>query len=343
VGLDDSFGAVRVGTNPTTAVTFFESNRRAGYSQQFNFGIQRELRGGTVVEASYLSNLGRKLAGTNLSINQIRPERLGPGTAQRDRPFPQFSDVSIVFPSFGVSSYHAGVVRVEKRFSRGFNLLGTYTWAKFLNNVDEGGAALGSEGGSYSDFYNRRADRGPSENDIRHRVTLSGVYELPFGRGRRWVGGGPLHYIAGGWSLGGVATIQTAAPFTVRTQANTSNAFSAGSLRANVSRNPNLDGSGRSLQRWFDTDAFSQPAAYTFGNQGVNILRGDGITAINFSVLRDFPIRERARVQFRAEFLNMPNHPNFATPGAVFGSPGLGVVSSALAGRQVQLGLRVIY
>lgn len=341
--LDDSFGAVPVGTNPTTAVTFFEGNRRAGYSQQFNFGVQRELRAGMVVEASYLGNLARKLAGPNLSINQIPPERLVSGASQRDRPFPQFSDVSIVFPAFGVSAYHAGVLRFEKRFAQGFNVLSTYTWSKFLNNVDEGGASLGNEGGSYSNFYNRRADWGPSDNDIRHRFTLSGVYELPFGKGRRWLKTHPLRYIAGDWSLGGVATVQTGAPFTVRTQANTSNAFPAGSLRADVSRNPNLDSSQRSVQRWFDTDAFSQPAPYQFGNQGTNVVRADGITSINVSVLRDFRFTENSRAQLRGEFLNAPNHPNLGIPGSVLGAPGLGVVSSALPGRQLQMGLRILF
>ncbi len=341
--LDDSFGAVRVGQNPTTAITFFETNRRAGYAQQFNLSIQRELANGMIVEISYLANLARKLSGTNLSINQIRPERLGPTAAQRDRPFPQFSDVSVVFPNLGVSAYHGGVARIEKRFSKGFNLLSTYTFSKFLNNVDEGGAALGGEGGPYSNFYNRRADWGPSENDVRHRVTLSGVYELPFGRGRRWLTVGRVHHLVGDWSMGSVITLQSGAPFTVRTQANTTNAFSAGALRADVLRDPNLGASGRTVERWFDTTAFTQPGAFQFGNQGINILRADGRIVVNMSILRDFRIRDNLRFQFRGEFLNAANHPDFGVPGAVLGAPGFGVVSSATPPRQIQLGLRMIF
>ena len=341
--LDDSFGAVRVGQNATTAVTFFETNRRAGYSEQFNVSGQRELAGGVIVEISYLANLARKLSGTNLSINQIRPELLGPGATQRDRPFPQFSDVSVVFPSLGVSSYHGGVARIEKRFSQGFNVLSTYTFSKFLNNVDEGGAALGGEGGSYSNFYDRRADWGPSENDVRHRFTLSGVAEVPFGRGRRWLSDGMIRHIVGDWSVGSVVTLQSGAPFTVRTQSNTTNAFSSGSLRADVSRNPNLTGSERTVARWFDTAAFTQPAPYRFGNQGTNILRADGRAIVNLSILRDFKVREQMRLQFRGEFLNSFNHPDFNVPGSVFGAAGFGVVSVATAARQTQLGLRFIF
>ena len=83
----------------------------------------------------------------NLPINQIRPELLGPGGGPEDRPFPQFSNVTLLAPTLGVSSYHGGVLRFEKRFSRGLNILSTYTWSKFLDNTSDGGSALGDEGG----------------------------------------------------------------------------------------------------------------------------------------------------------------------------------------------------
>jgi len=341
--LNDGFGAVAVGRATTTAVTFFEPGRRAGYAQQFNFGVQRELRGRVLVEVSYLGNLSRKLPSPNLPINQIRPEILGPGNStQRDRPFPQFSNVSVVFPSLGVSAYHAGVARMEKRFSQGFNLVSTYTWSKFLNNTDEGGSALG-DGGTYSDFYNRRADRGPSDNDIRHRFTWSSVYELPVGKGRRFLSHHPARHILGEWGIGSVVTLRGAAPFTVTTQTNTTFAFSAGGQRADVLRNPNLPNAGRALDRWFDTAAFQQPANYRFGNQGMNILRGDGDVNFNFSILRDFPISEEKGVQFRGEFFNMFNHPNFGLPGHTLGGPGFGIVNSASPARRIQLGLRMTF
>jgi len=284
--LNDSFGAVPVGKNPTTAVTFFETNRRTGYSQQFNLGIQHELSAAMFIEVSYVGNLSRKLASANLPVNQIRPERLGPNASQKDRPFPQFTDVSVVAPTLGVTSYHAGVLRVEKRFSHELNFLSTYTWSKFIDNVDEGGTALGDEGGAYSDFYNRRADRGPSENDVRHRFTWSSVYELPLGEGKRFLTDHPARFVLGGWSVGSVITVQSGPPLTVTTQVNTTNAFSAGPLRADVLRNPNLPSSQRTLSRWFDADAFRQPAPFNFGNQAKDILRADGLVDFDFSILR---------------------------------------------------------
>jgi hypothetical protein len=340
--LDDAFGAVRVGVNPNTAVTFFEENRRTGYSLQHNMTIQREVGTGWLTEVGYLANMSRKLASANLSINQVRPELLTPTSTQRDRPFPQFTNVTLNLPSLGVSDYHAMLARVEKRFSKGFNFLGTYTWSKFLNNTNEGGAVLGAEGGVYSNFYNRAADYGPSENDIRHRLTASGVWELPFGKGRRFLADSGWRFLAGGWSLGGVLTLQTAPPFTVTTQVNS--VFStAGALRADVSRNPNL-GSERTLGRWFDTSAFSQPAPAQFGNQGVNILRGDSLTNVDLSIQRSFRLwSEASRLQLRGEFFNLANHANFGIAGRVFGAPGFGVVNSAGPARTIQVGLRLAY
>src|SRR5262249_29010806 len=237
---DAGFGAVRVGQNATTAVTFFERNRATGYAQQFNLGVQRELPAGFVIELTYLGNLSRKLPSQSLSINQISPQKMAAGlTQQRDRPFPQFSNVMVLFPTLGVSNYHAGVLRVEKRFAHGFNVLSTYTWSKFLNNTDEGGANIGDPG-VYSDFYNRSSDYGPSANDVRHRATFSSVWEPPMGTGRRWMSSGWLAPVVGNWSVGILGTIQSGPPFTVTTQTNSTNSQSAGALRADLIGNPEL-------------------------------------------------------------------------------------------------------
>jgi hypothetical protein len=341
--LNASFGAVRVGQAATTAVTFFERDRRTGYAQQFNFGIQHELPGDWLVEVSYLANLSRKLPSPNLTLNQIAPDKLAANqTTQAARPFPQFSNVTILFPTLGTSNYHALILRAERHFAAGFNLLSTYTWAKFLNNTDEGGAALGNTG-VYSDYYNRRLDYGPSANDIRHRVTISTVYELPVGRGKRYLAQHWSGRVIGDWSLSMLALLQSGPPFTVTTQTNTTNAFSAGAQRADLLRDPVLDNSDRSLSRWCDTAAFAQPAARTFGTAGRGILRGDGTVNFDLSILKNFFITERKGFQFRVEMINAFNHPNFGLPGATFGGPGFGVVSSAAAGRSLQLGLRFVF
>ena len=342
--LTDSFGAVPVGTNPNTSVTFFEQNRRTGYSQQFNTGIQRQLRGASVVEVTVLGNLSRKLASSNITLNQIRPDLLGPlHQTQRDRPFPQFSDVQIQTPTIGVARYYAAMVRFQKRYSHGVNFGGSYTWSRFFDNTNETGGTLGGNGGPYSNYYNRAADWGPSANDVRNRMVFNVVYELPFGAGQRWMSGNALRHVVGGWSLSNFTTLQSGAPFTVTTQTNTTNAFAAGGLRADVLRNPNLDTGQRSVAKWFDTSAFAQPAAYTFGNQGVGLLRGAGIMTTDFSLQREFRFSERIKAQLRGETFNTLNHTNLALPGRAFGGPGFGVISGSGQARQIQVGARVAF
>ncbi len=342
--LDDSFGAVRVGQTATTSVTFIDRSRRTGYSEQFNLRIQQELPGSTLVEVGYIGNMGRKLPGDNININQIRPELLGPTSVQRNRPFPQFSGVTIFRPSFGVSSYHAGTFKLEKRFSRGFNVLSTYTWSKFCDNSGSGpGTKLGDNGAAYSDYYNRKADYGPSAMDIRHRFTAASVYQFPLGKGRRYLTTHPLRHILGSWQTGLVLTWQTGAPTTVQTQTNTTYAYSSGALRADILRNPNLPSGQRSIMRWFDTDAFAQPPINKFGNQNPGHVRCPGIFNLNTSLIRSFRVAERKTLQFRGEFFNVPNHSNFGVPAHTFQGPGFAIINSARPARQVQLGLRLTY
>ena len=340
--LDDSFGAVPVGTQPFTSVSFYERKRATGYSQQMNLSVQHEVFGGMMVDLGYLGNLSRKMPSDPLSINQIRPELLGPGSSQALRPYPQFSDVLVQSPALGVMNYHALVAKAQKRFSKGFNLLATYTWSKALDNTTSI-AALGNEGSAYSNLYNRRADYGPSENDIRHRITWSSVYQMPFGRGRKYGSNSLAGAVFGNWSIGSVLIWQTAPPFTVRTSTNTTQAFSAGALRADVIRDPNLGASERSIYRWFDTGAFSQPAQYQFGNQGINIVRAANRLSVNGSILRDFPINDRFRFQLRGEAFNLLNSAVFGLPGQVLGNADFGIVSTAASPRQVQLGLRLVF
>jgi hypothetical protein len=342
--LNDGFGAVPVGQATTTSVTFFDPHRGIGYSQQFNLGVQRQLAGGMKIEISALGNLSRKLANANLSLNQIAPQILSPQhSSQRDRPFPQFTGVAIQNPTLGISNYYAGMLRVEKRYSLGVSFGANYTWSKYLGNINMPGAAEGNDAGTYSNYYNRRADYGLTANDIAHRLNFYWIYELPFGAGKRWLARNPWRYVAGGWSLGNVATFQTGAANTVTTQTNNCNCFSTGAQRPDALSSPNLPSDKRTLNAWFDTAAFAQPAAYTFGNAGIGTVRGPGLVNIDFSVLRNFQMTERIRAELRGEFFNALNHTNFGNPGATFGASTFGVISSAGPARQVEVGARILF
>lgn len=342
--LTDAFGAAAPGQTSATAVTYFDRSRATGYSQQFNLGLQRQLPGAMMVELTTLGNVSHKLPVAALSMNQILPSVLSPQhSSQKDRPYAQFSNVSIQNATLGDSKYFAGMVRIEKRFSHGLNFGSSYTWSKYLGNINDSGSSLGAENGPFSNYYNRRADWGNSPNDITHRLSLNWFYELPFGAGKRWLSKNPARYLVGGWSIGNVATIQSGPPITAVTQTNNCNCFSSGSQRPNVASNPNLASDARSVAMWFNTAVFSQPAPYTFGNEGVGIIRASGLVNLDFSLLRSFRITERIRSELRGEFFNALNHTNLGLPGQTFGSAAFGVVSTSGPARQIELGARVIF
>jgi len=314
-------------------VTFFERTRPAPYSMQFNLGVQRELRG-VLVEAQYLGNLGRHLTASNVSINQVTPERVGgTGSIQSRRPFPQFSDVTMVAPNWGASSYHGLVLRVEKRYRGGLQFLGNYTFSKFLDNVDHiaNGDFGGTPGTGYQDFYNRRLDKALSANDVKHLVHFNTIWDIP------WMG---KNSILGGWQLSVLGTLQSGPPYGVVTQQNTCECSSAGPQRANILRDPAVAKSERSVGRWFDTAAFAQPARFAFGNAARAVGRAPGRVNFDVGFMKNFQFGERFRAQFRAETFNTFNHPNFDIPGTSLGGPNFGAINTALDARVVQFGLK---
>lgn len=333
--LGAGFGAVPVGQSPTTAPSFFERARPTPYSVQYNANIQRELAANLLLELGYVANISHKLTANDLTINQIRIEDAIPGNAQVRRPFPQFSNVTVINPPLGNSTYHAFTIKGERRYASGFTFLAHYTFSKFIDDV-QSFSEFGNAGG-YMDFYNRKLDKGLSGNDVRHRTLASAVYLLPVYK-QRW-----LQWVAGGWRTGVIASMQTGAPFTVFNNTNDTNVFSAGTIRADLVGTPRLPESERTLSRWFNTAAFAAPAPFRFGNSSRSVLTGPGIANIDLSLGKSFPITERWRTEFRGEFYNLLNHTNFGQPGATRGTPAFGVISSAREPRRIQLALRLTF
>jgi len=323
---------------------FSDRNRQTSYSQQFNLGIERELRG-ILFEAQYIGNLGRKLNSPSISINQVRPELVGkPGTIQSRRPYPQFSDVSLVFPNWGMSSYHAFSFRSEKRYRAGLQFLFNYTFSKLIDNADAVVTDFGGTPGSgYQDFYNRRLDKALSPLDITHNATFSAIWDLPVGVGRRWLRGGPLAHIAGGWQLSALGRFRSGPVYGVVTNTNTCECASAGGQRPNILRNPALPKDQRSPQRWFDTTAFATPERFTFGNAARSVGRSPGFANLDLGIMKNFPVAERYRLQFRAEMFNAPNRTNFGNPGTSLGAPTFGQISSTASARVMQFGLKLYF
>lgn len=341
--LNAGFGAVRVGQNPNTAPTFFEPRRANGYLETFNLSVQRQLGKNMVFEAGYVGNLAHKIpAPSAQTINQVRPELMGPGNAQVRRPFPQFTNVQVIAASIGNSNYHAMNLRFEKRASGGLTVLGNYTWSRLIDDVESRGEIGGSAGSGFQNFYDRAADRGLSGNHILHRFVWSSVYDLPFGKGRPRSFRSPvLNQTLGNWSAGLIAEFRSGPPYGVIEQVNRTNAFSD-SQRPNVAGDPVLPG-GRSraerVAQWFNTAAFAQAPEFAFGNAGRTNGYGPGAITADLSVLKDFSIRERHRLQFRTEMLNFMNRPNFGLPNLNRGNAAFGRITSASPGRVIQLGL----
>lgn len=334
--LDAGFGAVAPGQRPNTSVGFFERERPTPISYQYNLNLQRAVSRETVVEVGYMANISHHLTANDLSLNQVPPSLIGPGDAQARRPFPQFSNVYIINPAIGNSTYHAGYARAERRFASGFSFLAHYTWSKFLDDV-----ASANEYGdpqSYMDAYNRRLDKSLSGTDVPHRTVLTVLYEVP-----RFDAHRVLNTLAGGWKLGAFGTWQSGATFTVTTLANTTNAFSAGPQRPNLVGNPNLDSGERTLQRWFNTNAFVNPPLFEFGSAPRSVLRGPFQQTVDLTLAKEFTLTERYRADLRAEFYNALNHANFDAPGHTLGAPDFGAILSTRPQRTVQLGLRLSF
>ena len=245
--------------------------------------------------------------------------------------------------SEGDSSYNALQLDVNHRFSKGLALRGTYTWSKTIDDGDSLNATTsGGEPALASNPFNLRADRGLANFDVRHATAISGVYALPFGRGKRY----------GGWTVNSILTIQSGFPFTPQLSYNPSN---NGDTRNPVRPfvNPAFHGPvilGKPNQ-WFDPNAFLAPPNNSgfYGNLGRDTLTGPGLAAWDLSFLKDTRIREKLNLQFRAELFNVLNRANFNTPNAIVFtpsgvSPTAGVITStSTTSRQIQFGLKLVW
>jgi hypothetical protein len=328
------FGAVAFNGKPNTAVTFFNRNRPTPVSYQYNLDVQDEVAPNLVLEFGYMANVSHHLTAGDLSIDQVPDQLLAAGNLQWMRPFPQFSNVSIINPPVGNSTYNAGFVKLERRFSHGFSFLAHYTFSKFLD--DAAAANEYGDPGSYMDAYNRRLDKGLSGSDIPHRGVVTLIYSVPQFAGNKFV-----HALLGGWQTGVLANLQSGQPFTVFDSVNRSNSFSAGTMRPNLIADPTSG--AQSLSHWFNTAAFQSAAPYTFGNSPRSVLRGAAWKTVDVTLSKHFHVTERWSTELRGELFNVLNHANFDTPGHTLGNADFGVISSAEPARTVQVALRVLF
>ena len=308
-----------------------DMDARTPYTQQWNAALQQELPSSLSLTVAYVGTKGTKLQGYT-NTNQPVP---GTGALADRRPFPRFDTISTIQNRFD-STYHGLQVTAERRFSEGLAFQLAYTYSHAIDVTSQFGGVM--------DIRNIRLDRGNADVDVPHRMVASWNYALPFRAS------GPLRQVVEGWQINGILSLYGGLPFSVSSATNTLNIGSG--TRADRLREGSLPSDERTVQRWFDTEAFATPGPQRFGNAGRNILRGPGTRQLDCSLFKAFPFSKDGgrRVEFRAEAFNLTNTPQFNNPSSTFGAAGFGTITSAGApltlqrtSRQVQLALKLYF
>src|SRR5262249_29453368 len=270
------------------------------------FIIQHALGRGLTVDAGYVGSLGRQLP-MSLPLNVAAP---GEGAAG-PRLFRQFGRISDATQRGGGmnNNYNALQVGASKRYSQGLSLTVAYTWSKVLS--------IGDDQGSFTNNINLKANYGPTNYDRRHMLTVSHVYELPFGPGKGMLARGPAAVVFGGWQLSGIFRATSGTRFSATADPTPCNCPGNNNYADVLKPVRLLKGAGPG-QLWFDTSAFGQPGPNRFGTAGRNIILGPGLVNYDVAIVRNVRVRELMRVEIRAEMYNLTNTPHFGNPVANF-------------------------
>ncbi len=324
-------------TEPSNPSLFaLDPGFRNPYVQHWNFGIQQDLGWNTVWEVSYAGSAGKKLYEfRNANQPSATADSNSPTDDRRPRPF--LGNDLTHWCGCNSSTYHSLQTKVEKRFSSGLSFLGAYTFGKSIDEQSNASLGFDNSVGPRNNFA-MSDEKARSDYDITQRFVLSYTYELPFGREAK----GAAKILLAGWSIVGVHQFNTGTPFTVHAREDFSNA--GGDQRPDRIASVSLDPpGGRTREQWFNPAAFENPGVGLWGNSGRNIGSLPGIISIDFSVFKDFQVTETKKVQFRTEFFNLPNHPNFFSLSTDFDGSNAGELEQAATSRQIQFALKFIF
>lgn len=315
-----------------------QQNLPASVVHTWGATIQQQFGGSTTVELAYVGRHGVHdfvQYAWNDAVSGATPR-------QTRRPFPQYNSFTMVFAD-GTSSYNGIEARLQHRpRNTGLSLVAGYTVGK---GIDDVGGRLTIPGDPSTNTRNlaRSANRGLSESNIPGRLSVGGVYELPFGKAKSFATSGIASVILGGWVLDGLLQAQRGPYITPAITPSSVDSGSSADQRPNVVRNPISPSDQQTVTRWFDTSAFSAPPADQYGNAGRSIIQAPGYVNVDAGVQRVFAIGESAKLSFRFEGFNVANHPNFNLPDATFGSTTFGAVTSTLRPRDLQVGLKLVF
>jgi hypothetical protein len=291
---------------------------------QYSLAFQRQLSKDMSTTVAYVGN--------KTTHNQLidTPENIpapGPGNIQSRRPFPQWG-VASIGTTIGAANYNSLQATLEKRLNSGVYALVSYAFSKCLDN--------GSVENSPPSLELLKRNYGPCNYDIASNMTVSSIYQLPFGKGRAFLNNANRYVngLLGGWELAGVFTYHTGQPFTPTLSSDVANTGVS-------SQWPDRIGKGtlhnRTPTRWFDPNAFGIPAKYTYGNSGRGILRADGLVDVDATLKKTLQLGESSerRFELRFESFNAANHPTFSAPNATIGSSSAGKITSTLNANRI--------
>jgi len=347
----------------TSQVQFVARDRKTPYTLNYNLTIQHQWRG-TLIELGLLGNLGRQIIFPNPNINHIRPELL-PRTdipERLRRPWAVFGSdqdqIQILAPNWGISNYHAFTFKTERRFKGGFSWVLSYTFSKWIDNVVfvGGDEATFGDNDQIQNIYDIRNERSLSQNHVPHRLVISPIIELPFGKGKRWLNhGGVVNAILGGWEVSTLGTLRSGSTFGLGVLNGPRDILGDQSdgknLRPDIVGDPNagvqrgVPAAGLRGINWFNPDAFRAPARFTHGNVSRTVpgILGPGNVNFDTLVAKNFQINERWRLQYRWESFNTFNTPEFDLPNQTLGGGGFGIVTAASGRRIMQMGLKLYW
>ena len=329
--LSDPFPAALGKVQGVNNANAYELRPSPQYLQSWNFTLERELYRSVALEAAYVGSKGTHLA-RQYNINQpFRSAELQLAGGGFPKPFPAFNSISMY--TFGSNSiYNAGMLSLRKRFSRGTFFRVNYVYSK---SIDYASQANGNSDGGYAgaqDARNLALERGRSDWDNGHAVTMNFVTELPWMTRNR---------VLGGWQFAGSGRMYTGQPFTLRSanaQEDQGEASRPDRIGKGTVTNPTAD-------RWFDVAAFPlvPTGSYRFGNSGRNVLDGPGLVGINVSMMKKFRVKERDYLQFRWEVFNAMNHANLDLPENQVDLKNAATITQAGASRIMQFGLKYVF
>ncbi|WP_263383988.1 TonB-dependent receptor [Granulicella arctica] len=342
-------------------------NTPTPYTIQMNLDVQQTLPYDTIVDIAYVGNRGRKQQQSReggIDFDQVPTSDLSLGSHLNDsvanpyfgsittgalaaattsrgqllRRYSQFTSVLPLFLSGGDDQYDGLQLRLSKRFESGLQLQGSYVWAKNFDN-----------GTNHQDSFRPLADYAVSSQDIHQRFIMSYIYQLPFGRGKKFGGSmnGWEDLLAGGWQVNGITTLQGGTPLQI-SASNSLSGFGFQTLYANTNGlNPRLTGDiHQRLSKYFNIADFSQPAPFTLGNGPAyyNTVRNPGLNSTDLSLLKEMHPVERLRVQFRTELFNAFNHVQFGSPDTGVTDASFGqITTQSNSPRQLQFGLKLLF